>query len=288
MMSLPRIARAQTWPNCDRDIRSLLFRAVALFEEHLGSNLIGAYLHGSLAMGSFYRGRSDLDLLVVVSDRLEVSARRNISRALVDLSDERPLPGDLELSIICQEVLHPFDHPLPFELHVSSSWQEDIRSDRIDYVAERRDIDLAAHCAVTKARGVRLAGEPIDAVFPPVPHDTYVDAILADLIWGFEEDRLSESPVYAVLNACRVLAVLREGPEMVLNKEEGGLWGLEHLPSEHQSLIQTALDCYGSPPQSHQCGKQTAGRWWDDVQLQNFRDWVLAQADRARTTDGNN
>jgi predicted nucleotidyltransferase len=285
-MSLPQLARAQTWPDCDRDIHTFLSSVVALFEEHLGSNLIGVYLHGSLAMGSFYRARSDLDLLVVVADRLGVSARRNLSRALIDLSDERQLPGDLELSVIRQSVLRPFDHPLPFELHFSNSWKEDIRSDRVDYAAERRDIDLAAHCTVARARGVRLAGEPIDAVFPPVPHDSYVDAILADLSWSFEEDHLAESPVYTVLNACRVLAVLREEPEMVLNKEEGGLWGLEHLPSEHHSLIQTALDCYRGPPQSDECGKQTAGLWWDEMQLQDFRDWVLAQVDRSRTSNG--
>ncbi|HDK44919.1 MAG TPA: nucleotidyltransferase domain-containing protein, partial [Actinobacteria bacterium] len=38
---------------------------VAGIADVLGDELVGVYLHGSLAMGGYYRPKSDLDLLIV-------------------------------------------------------------------------------------------------------------------------------------------------------------------------------------------------------------------------------
>lgn len=49
-------------------------------------------------------------------------------------------------------------------------------------------------------------------------------------------------PVYFVLNACRVLAYLREGH--IFSKDEGGEWGLDALSSEFHNVIEWALERY--------------------------------------------
>ena len=41
--------------------RATLGQLTRLIESHLGSNLLGLYLFGSLAAGGFYPGKSDLD-----------------------------------------------------------------------------------------------------------------------------------------------------------------------------------------------------------------------------------
>jgi beta-galactosidase/beta-glucuronidase len=60
--------------------------------------------------------------------------------------------------------------------------------------------------------------------------------------WNAETPNLY--PLYITLNLCRVLAYAREG--LVLSKQEGGQWGLSHLPEAHRPLAALALDCYAS------------------------------------------
>jgi streptomycin 3"-adenylyltransferase len=49
-------------------------------------------------------------------------------------------------------------------------------------------------------------------------------------------------PMYISLNLCRVLAFLKDN--LYLSKEEGGKWGINHLPDKYKSLIYNALECY--------------------------------------------
>ena len=47
------------------NIKSLLKEIKDSFSKQLGKNLIGIYIHGSLAMGSFNINSSDVDFLVI-------------------------------------------------------------------------------------------------------------------------------------------------------------------------------------------------------------------------------
>ena len=51
----------------DARVWALLPRLRAACEAGFGENLLGAYAHGSLALGGFRWAASDIDLLVVVS-----------------------------------------------------------------------------------------------------------------------------------------------------------------------------------------------------------------------------
>ena len=53
-----------------------------------------------------------------------------------------------------------------------------------------------------------------------------------------------ENPVYIILNLCRVAAYVSSG--LVLSKEQGGVWGMEHLEAGYHPLIQSTLQCYRS------------------------------------------
>ena len=64
------MAAGQRWERCDEDIRGFIGDIVRSFRDFLGPKLTGVYLHGSLAVGSYHRGKSDIDLLIAVKKPL--------------------------------------------------------------------------------------------------------------------------------------------------------------------------------------------------------------------------
>jgi streptomycin 3"-adenylyltransferase len=212
----------------------------------LGANLIGVYLHGSLALGCFNPQRSDLDLLVVTHTALPATTQRDIAHLLLDASGK---PQPLEISILNQADLVPWQYPTPFDFHYSEGWREQTSGDLAsgawhDWTANRRvDPDLGGHVMVVGRRGVCLYGAPIAEVFPPVPPADYLASVLDDVLSAeFGIYGRTAPAAYIVLNACRTLAYLRTGE--VLSKDEGGVWALAALPDTLHPAIQAALDAY--------------------------------------------
>jgi len=232
-----------TWPDCPEDVRRQVDSLTNGVCRILADNLIGLYLHGSLAMGGFNPQRSDVDLLVVTRRGMRVQTKREVAGLLLHCSND---PRPIEISFLSEAQLRPWRHPPPFDFHFGEDWREELEAQMADgrwrtWNDETRvDGDLAAHITVTLNRGICLHGAPIAEVVPPVPHEDYLDSILSDIDWARE--RIVENPVYFVLNACRVLAYLSEG--LILSKDEGGAWALAGLPSEFHPTIALALDIY--------------------------------------------
>src|SRR5215217_8008171 len=70
----------QRWPDCDADLHDFVQQTADALCERLGRLLVGVYLHGSLAMRSYRRPKSDIDLLVVVRGRLDPTVRGAVAR----------------------------------------------------------------------------------------------------------------------------------------------------------------------------------------------------------------
>ena len=113
-----------------------------------------------------------------------------------------------------------------------------------DYVEKMHgtDKDLAAHFTIIYHRGKTLYGKDIASVFAEVDSKDYMDSIWSD-IEDAKED-IQANTMYITLNLCRVLAYKRE--KLILSKQEGGIWGLTHVPEKYSKLIQEALDEYAS------------------------------------------
>lgn len=209
----------------------------------LGENLVGIYLHGSLAMGCFHPERSDLDLLAVVQHPMNAETKRSIVELLLRVSGK---PSLIEISFLSQRDLRPWRYPTPFDLHYGEDWRSRYEQDltsgcwRKWNEERRRDPDLAAHIAVTRRRGICLYGKPIADVFPEVPRADYVDSIVQDFHWA--KECLEKDPVYFVLNACRVLAYLKEN--RITSKAEAGDWAASALPERLRQIVTTALEVY--------------------------------------------
>jgi predicted nucleotidyltransferase len=221
-------------------INQLLDEIVSIMKRLIGENLVGVYLHGSLAMGSFNPDKSDIDFLVVTRTKLSPETRRSLATAMIELSEHAPAKG-LEMSALTLDALRDFRHPTPYEFHFSNAWIERYQHNEINLANEDKvDADLAAHLTITKARGIKLYGEPIEAVFPDIPPQYYIDSIVADAKDILED--MSSDPVYNVLNLCRVWAFLEDGK--IASKKEGGEWALQRATLFQTSVIEHALAEY--------------------------------------------
>jgi len=56
-----------TWTTCSKVIQSEVNTLQTELHRLHGKNLLGIYLHGSLALGGFQPGRSDIDVIVVTA-----------------------------------------------------------------------------------------------------------------------------------------------------------------------------------------------------------------------------
>ena len=210
-------------------------------KEILRENLVGIYLHGSLAMGCFNPQKSDIDLIIAVDHPLPDDAKRAFMDMTVAFNATGPAKG-IEMSIVLKEVCKPFVYPTPYELHFSAGHLDRYKDDPDEYIRRMNgtDKDLAAHFTIIRKRGKCLYGAPIEAVFAEVPGGDYMDSIWYDVEGAADE--ITEYSMYLTLNLARVLAYKEDG--LVLSKKEGGEWALERLPSEYHPLIADAMREY--------------------------------------------
>ncbi len=230
------------WHNCPSDVASQVNRLVEAIEEAVGVNLEGIYLHGSLAMGCFNPNSSDLDIIVMTQDGMNVNTKRMIIEKLLALSKQ---PCPIEISFLCKDHLQPWKFPTPFDLHYSEMWRESNMNQLKNQEWRNwnreiyKDPDLAAHITVILNRGICLYGRSIEEVFPPVPQKDYLASILLD--YNDARENVREKPIYAVLTFCRIIYfVLEKG---VASKREGALWGMKRFP-KFSSIIENALSVY--------------------------------------------
>jgi predicted nucleotidyltransferase len=269
--------KPQSWQVCDEDIKKFVLDLVSLLENELRDNLVGVYLHGSLAMGCYYRPKSDLDVIVVVQDKIGAATAKSAGIAIAEQAEKRPTTGNVELSIITADTAKNIPVPVPFEFHYSTEWHEKTLNGDIEYDSSKTDIDLLSHLMYVRQRGVVLAGKPISEVFGEYDWQHFMDAVIDDFKWILEDEHILETPFYGVLNICRVLQLMSENSQMVHSKDEGGEWGLKNLPQEHHAIIQQALDAYRSSVEVNEEQRRAAGQSWDKDRLIGLRDFARMQ-----------
>ena len=207
----------------------------------LKENLVGIYLHGSLAMGCFNPQKSDIDIIIVVNEPLSDSIKKEYLDMVVEHNAKAPKKG-IEMSVVLREACKPFIYPAPFELHFSAGYLDWYKENPDDYIREMKgtDKDLAAHFTIINKRGKCLFGLPINEVFAEVPASDYMNSIWYDVEHVKKE--INQYPMYLTLNLARVLAYKEEG--LVLSKKEGAEWAIDKLPNEYHPLIRNAFSEY--------------------------------------------
>lgn len=259
-----------------RDVKVVLDEIVEQMRASLRAQLVGVYLHGSVAMSTFNPVSSDIDLITVSNGSVPREHKRTIQKLLLELSLRAPGKG-LEISIVTLSSLKDLAYPTPYEFHFGSDHISKYTTGYIDEGANGTDPDLAGHFVMVRERGICLYGQSIAEVFPRVPNDYYLRSIAQDSESSYQNISRGASagvgavPVYAVLNFCRVLAFIKEG--LVSSKKEGGEWGIEKLPEEFYPLINEALKEYRKSGTSKPVDLQLLQRF-ADYSIRIIRDAV--------------
>ncbi|QQZ09911.1 aminoglycoside adenylyltransferase domain-containing protein [Heyndrickxia vini] len=240
-------------------VEKFLEKVCSLFNHQLSPNLVGVYLHGSLAMGCFQPEKSDVDVLVIVKEKLRTYQKINLIQDILALETYK-----LEMSILLERDLADFQFPTPFELHYSQMHRKRYLQEKDYLCANGVDSDLAAHLVITYERGICLYGKPVREVFHPINRKHYIQSIFNDV-----EDAVSEivhQPDYLTLNLCRVLYFLSEG--IVSSKKEGGEWGKKKVQDQYKPLVSHALTNYLGEGSKQE---------WDPIFLQQFAAYMLKE-----------
>lgn len=84
-MELVNMLRRNRDNQSDRGNILVLDHIANLLKCDLSQSLVGIYLHGSLAMGCFTPQQSDIDLLVIVKEKLPKDTYKIIAREIIRL-----------------------------------------------------------------------------------------------------------------------------------------------------------------------------------------------------------
>lgn len=76
-------------------------------KEIFGEELVGIYLHGSMAMGCFQPQKSDIDLLIVIRNNISDSQKTAFMDHVIEYNKLAPSKG-IELSIVKLEYCKHF------------------------------------------------------------------------------------------------------------------------------------------------------------------------------------
>lgn len=272
------IDRAQGWLNVDKDVHDYVTEVVGSVSNELEQfGFIGAYLHGSLASGSYHRGKSDIDLLFVIEETMTPETRGLLASNLAELSDRRPTLGDIEVLVLTRAISQRLGQEPCYEVRYYEGLKPEIRSGGIDFSHPRSETDLLIQIMATRSSGVVLVGEPIIDVFGEVPVEEYRNAARQDLDWILERDHILETPIYGTLNCCRWLTQEAVGWGQPVSKEEAAEWVLEHSPNEHHRVIAQVLTCYRSSDPVPEGQRRTDGHGWNENELYAFKKYVRSQ-----------
>ena len=191
----------------------------------LGPTVASVILHGSLTLGDYLPGRSDVDLLVVVDDPLTDARFDRLTEAV---AAHRPwAPGRVDLRVVTRQVAASPTPAPPMEAYI-----EITPGSGSGLYVERRhpgERDLVVELSMCRAHGRNLLGAAPGELIGEVPPEWVLavgDAQLAD--W----QAIGDDPKHAeltVLTTCRIWRFAEEG--RFSSKPAAGTWALTRDPT---------------------------------------------------------
>jgi hypothetical protein len=204
----------------------------------LGSELVGMYLHGSLALGAFDPRSSDVDVLVVTRDLLQKTkvAELGAMHARIRASGLR-FAEELEASYMPAAAVRRYDPANSLHPSIGNDWP---------FGMEHHDRSWVINLHVVREHGVVLWGPPPARLIDPVPMDQLRGAVAAVIedFWARQRGDATwlatrKYQAYAVLTMCRALYTLDQ--RRTVSKAVAAAWGRRALGREWVRLIDRSL-----------------------------------------------
>lgn len=210
----------------------------------LGDEFIGMYLYGSIAIGGFDPGRSDIDFLVITAQSLKSDMMKSLRDMHLRLW-EKALPWVDKI----EGVYVPYDEIGDHELDCS----ECLMINEKQFATGILDTDWVLNRYILNKHGVTVSGPPIQSLVKPVSTDRLKETIKAELKirWTkflYDKELLTHQGYqsFIVITMCRVMYTLVTGD--IPAKDKAAEWALENLDSEWHVLIYHAIKWqYGVP-----------------------------------------
>jgi hypothetical protein len=204
----------------------------------LGDDLVGAWFVGSVALGGYVPGESDVDVVAVCERPLGETAKESVVAAIEATFSACPARG-LEFSIYRADVAASSPRGADFEVNVNGGPRME-RSVHLDpateppfwYVIDR---------AIAHRRGVVIAGPPAADVFADVARPVLLQAMAESMRWHRQHEKAT---LYSVLNAARAWRFAVE--DELGSKLDGAAWARERW--HRAAVIDAAVDLrHGRP-----------------------------------------
>jgi predicted nucleotidyltransferase len=172
------------------------------------TDLVAAYLLGSAAYGGYEQGRSDVDVIAVMSGALSLDEKQELVAAIEEL--ECPA-RKLELVVYSRD--EAARETPSFELNLNTG-------ESVAFTpGEESPHWFALDRAVAEKHALALRGPEWSVLFVPVPREQLLEAFATALEWQERDDPLGRS---SLLNACRIWMWLDTGE--VVTKQEAAAW----------------------------------------------------------------
>jgi hypothetical protein len=185
----------------------------------LDNDLLGTYFVGSIALGGYVAGESDIDILAVAAGPVPRELKNRIADEVLRSAMSGPARG-LEFSLYRREVVSRPPRGADFEVSVNGGPGID-RKVVFDRVAEP-GFWYVLDRAVAHRSGITIVGPGASEVIVDVARPTLLEMMAESMRWHREHEKAT---LYSVLNAARAW---RFAAENVLgSKLEGASWARE-------------------------------------------------------------
>lgn len=214
------------------DVAAYADEVVAQLGKLLGEDLVGVYLGGSVALGDYVPGRSDVDVLVVCRTALPRARKVAVAEALRHESLPCPARG-LELVLYRETSVRVASAAAGFELNLNSGARmpfhvsfDPSEEPRFWFVLDR---------SITRERGIGLHGPSAKDLFAPIPRPAILGALAEALAWHRRDAAARAEDT--VLNGCRAWRYAEEN--VWSSKTDAGHWARMRL--EDPGVAEAAL-----------------------------------------------
>lgn len=198
----------------------------------LTDELVGTYFVGSIALGGYVSGQSDLDIVAVTRHHVDDETRTALAERLVETTVDCPARG-LEFTLYRAEVASSPATDADFEVNVNGGprMTRDVHlsSDgepRFWYVLDR---------AVAHRHGIAILGPPAAEVFSDIPRPLLLEVMGESMRWHREHEKAT---LYSVLNASRAWRFAVD--DVLGSKLEGASWARRRwrVPSLMEAAVE--------------------------------------------------
>ncbi len=225
------------------DDRAQLTSISSLVHGVLGTDAVGAYLHGSTGAGR-RMPTSDTDVLVVTRRPMELDQRRALVDGLLAMSGRAARTGaarPVELTVVVQRDVQPWRRS-PIEDFLYGEWER-AAYERGSLPARRRNDDLAVLITMALDADCPLFGPPPSALLdrPPVPD------LIAACVGGIPSllADLASDTRNVLLTLARILVTVETG--RLVPKDTAADLALPRLDPTCRAILQRARDAFLGP-----------------------------------------